>query len=344
MAGDGRQPIFIVGTPRSGTTLMARILGRHSRLFMPGETHYFDDVFSRAAQLGDPGDGMVRLEIARRLHNIYDRYYEQPDQRRISRLYPVVQDLAAALDGCTSYGMILDRFMSLQMQAEGKSRWGNNAPRDLFSVKEIREFFPDARLVVCVRDIRAFLYSYKGKWKVTSGAGEQQVIRLRKLYHPVVSSYLWKSSMHQLSILDDLVPPADRIIVRYEDLVSDPEGTVRKICATIEEDYEPDMLVVDGHNSSTATETRGIFVSSVDLWKSELSREEIAISQNIAGSLLSRLGYDEFPVHASRMKLLGLWLSAPFALLRALHANRGTRGPLIPYLFKRIGALLGVSR
>ena len=100
------------------------------------------------------------------MYTIYGRFYEQEDQLRITRLYPEVQDLAEALDGCTGYGMILDRFMNLQMQSEGKSRWGNNAPRDLFSVREIREFFPDAKLVVCVRDIRAFLYSYKGKWKV----------------------------------------------------------------------------------------------------------------------------------------------------------------------------------
>ena len=344
MPGDSGQPIFIVGTPRSGTTLTAKILGRHSRLFMPGETHFLDDVYSRAAQLGDPGDGTVRLEIARRLHSIYDRFYEQEDQQRISRLFPRVKDLEEALDGCTSYGMILDRFMALQMQAEGKSRWGNNAPRDLFSVSEIREFFPDVKLVVCVRDIRAFLYSYKGKWKISSGAGDEQVIRLRKLYHPVVTSYLWKSSMQQLPLLEDLVPAADRIIVRYEDLVSNPEDTVNRICAMIGEEYEPDMLSVEGHNSSTATEARGIFASSVDRWKTELSQEEIAISQKIAGGLLHRLDYDEVPVHAGRVKLLGLWMSTPFALWRALKANKETRGPLLPYLFRRVGTLLGLNR
>ena len=41
-----RHPVFIIGTPRSGTTLTAKILGRHSNIFMPGETHFFDDVYS----------------------------------------------------------------------------------------------------------------------------------------------------------------------------------------------------------------------------------------------------------------------------------------------------------
>lgn len=40
-------PIFVFGIPRSGTTLTAMIIGRHSRLFMSGETHYIDDIYSR---------------------------------------------------------------------------------------------------------------------------------------------------------------------------------------------------------------------------------------------------------------------------------------------------------
>jgi len=338
---DTASPVFIIGTPRSGTTLVARMLGRHSRLFFPGETHFFDDVYSRAGRLGDLRDSSVRLEIARRLHDLYERFYEPDDQRRVSGLYPSAQDLAAALEGCTDYGMIFDRFMSLQMQAEGKVRWGNNAPRDLFSVREIRRFFPGARLIICVRDIRAFLYSYKGKWKVTGGT---HMARLKRLYHPVVTSYLWKSSMQQLALIEGLVPPTDRILVRYEDLVTEPERTVKKVCATIGEEYEPDMLAVEGHNSSTAGEATGIFSSSVDRWRMELSPEEIAIGQHIAGGLIGRLGYETTPVHAGRARLLAIWLSTPFALWRALRANRGTRGPLLPYLFRRVGALLGIGR
>jgi hypothetical protein len=46
-------PIFIVGTPRSGTTLMARILGNHSILYRPGETHFMQDIYARRATIGD---------------------------------------------------------------------------------------------------------------------------------------------------------------------------------------------------------------------------------------------------------------------------------------------------
>lgn len=336
-----RNPVFVIGTPRSGTTLTAKILGRHSNIFMPGETHFFDDVYSWARELGGFENQHSRQAVAQQLYTIYSRYYELPDQQRIERMFPNVSDLSEAIEDCGDYGAVLDRFMSLQMQAEGKFRWGNNAPRDLFSVREIREFFPNAKIVVCVRDIRAFLYSYKYKWKVT---GDEHVERLKKLYHPVVTSYLWKSSMRQLPMIEEAIPASDRIVVRYEDLVTAPEETVTRICAMIDEDFEPGMLMVEGHNSADANETSGIFASSVDRWKTELSAEEITIGQNIAGDLLVRLGYKKYMPHPDRLKLLAILLGTPFALWRALAANKDTRGPLLPYLFKRVGSLLGAGR
>jgi len=57
VAKNNTNPIFVVGTPRSGTILTAKILGRHSHIFMPGETHFFDDIYSRRIELGNPGNG-----------------------------------------------------------------------------------------------------------------------------------------------------------------------------------------------------------------------------------------------------------------------------------------------
>jgi len=330
-------PIFIVGTPRSGTTLTAKILGRHSRLFMPGETHFFADIYSRINELGDITDQEVRLEVAKRLFTLYGRYNEPEDQQRITSMFPAVSDLANALRGCQNYGEIFGRFMELQMEATGMFRWGNNAPRDLFSAIHIREFFPDARLVVCVRDARAFICSYKGKWKNTS---EEHVERLKKLYHPVVTSYLWKSSIRQLPLLKQIFPAENRIVVRYEDLVSKSEDTVKQICAIIGEDFEPAMLDVDTHNSSNVIEAEGIFSASIDRWKTELLPEEIRISQAIGAQELKQLDYELMHIPASRLRLVSIWLATPLALWNALSANRATRGPLIPYLFRRLAALL----
>ncbi len=85
-------PIFVVGTPRSGTTLTARILNRHSRIFMPGETHFFDDVYSRRREFGSIQTANARSEISNQLVTLYERYNEPADQQRIDLLF---NDVAA---------------------------------------------------------------------------------------------------------------------------------------------------------------------------------------------------------------------------------------------------------
>ncbi|HEB87685.1 MAG TPA: sulfotransferase [Gammaproteobacteria bacterium] len=335
------KPIFVVGTPRSGTTLTAKILGRHPQIFMPGETHYFDDVYSRSEQLGNVENYGAITKIAERLHTIYMRYYEAEDQKRIKELFPTSTDLRAALHGCVDYGDVLDRFMGLQMEGTSKSRWGNNAPRDLFSYRDIKNYFPDAKFVVCVRDIRAFLLSYKGKWKVVTG--DVYVNRMKKLYHPVVTSYLWKSSMRQVALLMSEVPSSDWVIVRYEDLVAEPEKIMRQVCDAIGEEFEHSMLDVDTHNSSCTDQEKGIFATSVNRWLTELTPEEIAIGQYITKKELSCYGYSNVDVSVKAGRLLWIWIGAPYGLWNALYANRAVRGPLIPYLARRIGALFRKS-
>ncbi|MFK5951073.1 MAG: sulfotransferase [Methylococcales bacterium] len=330
-------PIFIVGTPRSGTTLTAQVLGRHSSLFMPGETHYLDDIYSRAEEIGVPDNDAAKTIISRRLYDLYQRYYEEPDQKRIEMLFKDENELKKALENCHSFRDIFDQFMNLQMQYENKQRWGNNAPRDLFGINDILEFFPDAKIIVCVRDVRGFLLSYQGKWKVT---GDGHAERLKKLYHPVITSLLWKASMKLLPGLQARVANDNFIIVKYEDLVSSSENTVKNICKIIDVDFEPDMLNVVSHNSSNTSPDKGIFSTSIDKWKARLKPEEITISQLLCNKQLNFLGYDSYTPRRSIVQVLIIFVTTPYALWRALDANKEMRGPLLPYVYRRLSALI----
>lgn len=327
-------PIFVIGTPRSGTTLTAKILGKHSRLFMPGETHYFDDIYYRRNQIGSLNIDETFEKIAERLYTLYGRYNEPDDQDFIQNLFPDIGSLSSHIKGSKSYCEILERFMDVQKEHKGKNRWGNNAPKDIFNIKEILDCFPNAKFIVCVRDLRAFLYSYKGKWKNTVSDFHTQ--RVKKLYHPVITSYLWKASMKQLSEVKRYIPENNYVIVRYEDLVSEPETTVKNICETIGEQFEPEMLEIETHNSSNVSRSKGIFTSSINLWETELTPEEIAVGQYIAGEQLIECSYKPVSVKIKPIRLFLIYLTTPFALIRALNANKKSIGPIIPYLIKRI--------
>lgn len=335
---DLNRPIFVVGTPRSGTTLMAKILNRHSRIFMPGETHFFLDIYAQRKQLGELPEKSAADKVWSRLVSLYRRYNEPADQQRIEKIIanPALNErIKAGLDG---YRNAFATFMDVQAEVENKMRWGNNAPKDLFYVDDILDFYPDAYFIVCIRDPRDFLKSYSGKWKVTAGT---EVERLKRLYHPVITSMLWKTSMRRVIAIRNKVS-SDRLIeVPYEALVSGAEPVLRRICAFLGEEFEPGMLDVTFSNSSDQNTRSGIYSASVASWKGQLSAEEIWITQKITEAEMLTFCYATEPVRVNPLRLTALLVSTPWALWRALQANRANTGPILPYLMRRIGCLLG---
>jgi hypothetical protein len=299
------------------------------------------DIYARRAQLGDPQDPWARERILQRLSTLYHRYNSRLDQERYDRVFSQQQMAEQLRAACTSYATLFHTCMDLQARYRGKIRWGNNSPKDVFHVEEILELFPDAKIIFCVRDIRDFLLSYKGKWRI---ATKDHQDRLRELYHPVLTSLLWKATMRRLPALQARVPAQNFMISRYEDMVRCPDEVIRRMCTVVDEVYDDRMQEISIKNSSNQPEQAGIFSSSIGLWKRELSAEEIHIAQSIAGKEMADLGYAIEPVRPNPLKLVALRLGAPFAFLRAYRANRGQRGPVLQYFMRRGGALLNKRR
>lgn len=334
-----RKPIFVIGTPRSGTTLTAQILGRHSDIFMPGETHFFPDIYSHRKNFGVPPTQEGQLKIYGRLINLYERYQEPNDQKRIEKLLTNVALKKDLLNSCRGgYRESLDYFMEMQMHHEGKTRWGNNAPRDLFHAEEILSFYPDACFVACVRDLRDFLLSYKGKWEIASD--QQNADRLQKLYHPVITTMLWKASMRKVAKLKSKLPANQYMVIRYEDMVVTPGKTTRKICDLVEIEFQANMLDIDTHNSSeTKQQAKGIFTSSIGRWRNMLDFNEVSVAQQLAHKEMNELGYKLEHAKTDLIQVLNIYISTPYKFFSALKANASKTGPIIPYMIKRFRSL-----
>lgn len=330
-------PIFIVGTPRSGTTLMARILNSHCDIFIPGETHFFLDIYSQKKGLGSLKTDEARKILWQKLTSLYSRYNEPADQERINHILsnPSIED--ELKNSLTDYELMFTKFMELQMEYEGKQRWGNNAPKDLFYIEEIIDFYPDAKFIACIRDPRDFLKSYKGKWKATA---ESEVARIKRLYHPVVTTMLWKASMVKLKNTRNKLDQQHLLEVKYESLVTDPSLTLSNICKFLDVEFTADMLDVDFNNSSDQRRSSGIDASSIGTWRDRITNEEVWIVQKLTTNLMRQFNYSPASVRVNPAKLTWIIIKTPWALIRALLANRNNTGPIIPYLIKRIRGLL----
>lgn len=333
-------PVFVVGTPRSGTTLTAGIIGNHSRIFMPAETHFFDDIYARRQQLGDPANPESMRRISVRLSTLYRRQHEGQYQKQHADFFNDPDKITQLIGPCADYRDVFSRFMEIQMEMADKLRWGNQVPRDIFNISEILNFYSDARIVVCVRDLRDFLLSYSAMKNVVPS---KHVARQKSLYHPVVTGLLWRATVRHIQTLKRQVEADHLLILRYEDLVSEPEVAARSICSLIGEDFEPQMLDVSDNNSSKGSDSAqasGIFRSSVGRWKNNLPSEHVYIGQKIAGKELEKLGYQQVSVTVNPVKVMLIILAFPFALARGLYANRSKQAAFLPYIVKRLRALL----
>jgi hypothetical protein len=178
------------------------------------------------------------------------------------------------------------------------------------------------------------MLSYQNKWKVSKEAD-----RIKSLYHPLLTSLLWKASVRQIGQIKKMIPPENFMLVRYEALVQNPERLVRKICRFIGENFEDDMLNINEANSSFQLGQQGIYSSSVGRWRGLLTNEEVYIAQKITKHRMLEFGYTLDELKVSPFRVGYMFATLPHGLWKALHANKPLRGPLLPYVLSRLAAL-----
>ncbi|HXW09182.1 MAG TPA: WecB/TagA/CpsF family glycosyltransferase, partial [Steroidobacteraceae bacterium] len=158
--------------------------------------------------------------------------------------------------------------------------------------------YPQAHVVHLVRDPRAVMASQKNRWRrrklAANGDAQPRYESVREWvnYHPYTAGRLWA---HATRAALELAEHPRVTLVRYEDLVQHPEQTVRSLCARLGLKFDPAMLDVtqvnSSHHSATGGAHKGMRVDAIDRWRGELTRAEIAITEQIGGPLLRRFGY-----------------------------------------------------
>src|ERR1700735_558080 len=118
-------PVFVVGAPRSGTTLLRNMLNRHPRLAIVLETQVYNYVYRRRPAFGDLGVPAARRRFVK----------EYLATERIERSGLKLEGLEERLlRDATSYRALFAALMEHYATGEGKARWGEKSPQHaLFS-------------------------------------------------------------------------------------------------------------------------------------------------------------------------------------------------------------------
>ena len=271
------RPFFIVGYPRSGTTLLRFMLASHPRLWIPEETGF-------VPFLKVPSDRPLSPAEIRRATG------------RIARLHrgwrDAVRQLAAPGGGSQAprLGDVLDSLYRYRMQPCGASRWGDKTPLYVLYMDRIAAIFPEAQFIHLVRDGRDVAVSAVAKW------GRRWPQRLYMDQHYVLRR--WVAAVDRGRRVGAGLGSARYLELRYEDLVRDAEGSLRRVCDHLGEAFDPmtlrherlarEEIAAGGHEEVWQPVSAG----RVGRWRRELAPAAVWTASRVAGTALEDLGYE----------------------------------------------------
>ncbi len=286
---------FVTGPSRSGTTLCSRVLGNHSQVLGLKELHYFGELYDvDTGRAAVDNDYLIRAAAMLLARQARDSWVDGPTDQELADARDLVESLPAEQhNGADMYAAVVSHMAA----ASGRAWACEQTPRNIFYAEQLLELYPQARLIFMVRDPRAVLASQKNRWQIRKlGARNvpySEVIRIWFNYHPVTMSSLWTRATAAALRLE--AHPRVRLL-RFEDLVDEPEQTIRDLCAWLQIDFQTGMLDVPQWGSSNVahdSEAPGVSAAMTDQWKEVLSDGEIRISEQRTAAFLSRFDYPQ---------------------------------------------------
>ncbi len=256
-------PVFIVGIARSGTTLLAAMLSAHSRLDCGPESRFFAryrhlDAKARARVLDPATWPRPAVDFIASLRN-----QGHPVTGLFGLTLPEIGRFLA--ERPPSPAAMLESLTLLHARAAGKERWMEKTPRHLLMTDTLRRHWPDASIVRIVRDPRDVALS---------------LARMPFAKESVVGNLVRVDDDDRIS-RGRIESDSRALTLRYEDLVTQPEPALRRICAFIGEAYEPGMLDSRGTASTVAAAhewwkegvSGPLNTDSVGRWRAEMSAD-----------------------------------------------------------------------
>ena len=293
-------PFFIVGCPRSGTTLLSVLLDRHTRLCVPPETGFFAEV---APTLPSPDDESLLATLR--------------GWPRLPELHLTPEAVLRRLSGRqSSIAEVLTAILALYAEAAGKARCGERTPQHLLDVPIIFQHFPHARIVCLVRDGRDVALSLRAMpW------GPPTLAAAAELWNTFVRLGDGFAQQH----------PDQFRFVYYEKLVTQPEQVLAEVMTFLGERFEPRQM--EPHRSSAAVLARsfawkGQALGPIDPARIGKRRREATDEDN---ALLDGVLSDELRRHdytsGSTASAAGAASTAGAISLQSAWPQAGARGP-----------------
>jgi len=264
-------PIFIVGSGRSGTTLLRSLLSDHPDVAMlPRESHFFNAFAGRylGVDLGSPAA----------FETCWKDFVEREQFARLGVDPTVLRTEIDQLEHVDLEG-IFTSLLLVHARSQGKARAGEKTPSHFRYIRTMLDWYPDAQILFLLRDPRGVLASYL---KVDQ--------RWAKLDADTILS-AWRDSVYEIRRWND--SPSVRV-VRYEHLVTEPEIALHEILDWLLLSYPSDFLDREargGHKTGAYHQDGEVRAGSIERWQQVLTPAQVQHTEIVLGAEMRRFGY-----------------------------------------------------
>ena len=258
----GSPPLFILSSGRSGSTLLRKILVRTEKVAIPPESYSLIPALTftyiRFNHLSWEKLIDKLLSVVHR-SKILESWKTSLQEDDIVYLKRYLED--KSLSGIIKY---LYELHGQKYYSQTKL-WGDKTPMLVYYIEELQRVFPDAKYIYMIRD---------GRDVVSSFLTHQLFFNIGKL------SKRWLYSLKVLDKLKKRLNPEQILIVKYEDLVQDPERVVQQVCLFLKLEYNPaflvnsDVYLGDGFFTHHNNIEKNISLQFIGKWKENLTKEQ----------------------------------------------------------------------
>jgi hypothetical protein len=273
-------PVFIVGAPRSGTTLLQYMLRSHPALSLPtGESHFFIPLYRNVAQYGD----LSQPDNVRRVLQAMETQSAEFLHTDLHGLKFDLESLACEFvaEGRNTMRDIITGLFEKNAAGEGKPRWGDKTPYYVLHIPKLLEWWPDAQIIHIVRD---------GRDVALSMFARRHDFGAYNTYH---AAKLWEQYVETGRTLGQAAPKGQYLELRYEDMLGDQKAVLQSICAFLGETYSDDLLEYkkSGEAGKTPLLQKPIQKDNQDKWKSEMTPWQVRVFESATAMTLKQFGY-----------------------------------------------------
>ncbi len=251
--------IFVMGLPRSGSTLLSRLLNNSKDIVSVNDLYFLQAVLAMNVASGKLSDKQTE-ELADLLLNVIN-VRANAKEEFIGQLHISADNIQkikqTVLDKqklkCYEWHHLMNDLLSLVAESLGKTRWADKTPQNFYHFYLLAERFPKAQFIFLLRNPQSVLASFK----YASGEGHD----LRR-YHPIIYSLYWRSAVR---FYEEVKNHPRVMMLRYEDLLSDTTEVCSKLSAFLNTEIEVPELTSLGHNSSFVKNDRKN-ITSTESW------------------------------------------------------------------------------